>query len=190
MFISSKKKLDPKSWNIDKSWTLFLDRDGVINERIMGGYVRTSEEFITLPGAVESIAGLSDVFGLVFVVTNQQGIAKGLMTESNLQEIHRSLTESVHSLGGRLAKCYYAPGIAGPENHLRKPKPGMALLAQRQHKMVVFSRSVMVGDSDSDIVFGKNLGMKTVRIRTVEPIKVEADLTLESLAEFYNFFES
>jgi len=179
--------LDPNSWNIDTSWTLFLDRDGVINERIMGGYVRTTEEFIALPGAVESIARLSEIFGLVFVVTNQQGIAKGLMTESNLQEIHRSLTESVHSMGGRLAKCYYAPGMASPENQLRKPKPGMALLAQRQHKMVEFSRSVMVGDSDSDIVFGKNLGMKTVRIRTVELIRVEADLTFESLTEFYKY---
>ena len=179
--------MDPKPWSIDKTWTLFLDRDGVINERIMDGYVRTSEEFIALPGAIESIARLSELFGLVFVVTNQQGIAKGLMTESNLQEIHRSLMESVDSMGGRLAKCYYAPGIAGPENYLRKPKPGMALLAQRQHKMVEFTRSIMVGDSDSDIIFGKNLGMKTVRIRTVEPIKVEADLTLESLADFYKY---
>ncbi len=179
--------MEAKIWSFDKSWTLFLDRDGVINERIMEGYVRTKEEFIPLPGAIDSIAGLSEIFGLVFVVTNQQGIAKGLLTESNLQEIHRSLMESVEQMGGRLAQCYYAPGIAGPENQLRKPKPGMALLAQRQHKMVEFSRSVMVGDSDSDIVFGKNLGMKTVRIRTVEPIKVEADLTLESLAEFYKY---
>ena len=179
--------MDPKSWNIDKTWTLFLDRDGVVNDRIMGGYVTKHEEFIPLPGSIESIARLSEMFGLVFVVTNQQGIAKGLMTESNLQEIHRSLMENVKQMGGRLAQCYYAPGMAGPENQLRKPKPGMALLAQRQHKMVEFSRSVMVGDSDSDIVFGKNLGMKTVRIRTVEPIKVEADITLESLTEFYNY---
>jgi len=179
--------LDPKTWSIDKSWTLFLDRDGVINERIMGGYVRTREEFIPLHGAVESIARLSDIFGLVFVVTNQQGIAKGLMTERNLQDIHRSLMEQVEKLDGRLAQCYYAPGMAGPENQLRKPKHGMALLAQRQHKMVEFSRSVMVGDSDSDIVFGKSLGMNTVRIQTVEPIKVEADLTLESLAEFLKY---
>ncbi len=179
--------MDPNSWSIDRTWTLFLDRDGVINERIMGGYVRNVEEFITLPGALESIARLSEIFGLVFVVTNQQGIAKGLMTESNLQEIHRSLMKNVEDMGGRIAQCYYAPGLAGSEEYLRKPKPGMALLAQRQHKMVQFSRSVMIGDTDSDIVFGKNLGMKTVRIRTVEKIKVEADLTLESLEEFYNY---
>lgn len=177
--------MDPKSWLVDKSWTLFLDRDGVINERIMGGYVRNTEEFVPLPGAVESIARLSELFGLVFVVTNQQGIAKGLMSESNLQEIHRFLMQRVDECGGRLAQCYYAPGMASPDNQLRKPKPGMALLAQRQHKMVEFSRSVMVGDSDSDIVFGKNLGMKTVRILTVEPVKVEADLTLNSLEELF-----
>jgi histidinol-phosphate phosphatase family protein len=153
----------------------------------MGGYVRSVDEFIPLPGAVESIAGLSAIFGLVFVVTNQQGIAKGLMTENELKEIHHSLMQRVEALGGRLAACYYAPGIESPRNQLRKPKPGMALLAQRQYKMVDFSKSVMVGDSDSDILFGKNLGMRTVRIRTVEAIGVQADLTLDSLAEFLTF---
>lgn len=176
--------MDPELWHIDKSWTLFLDRDGVINERIMGGYVRSVEEFVPLPGAIESIARLSDIFGLVFVVTNQQGIGKGLMTENNLKEIHLLLMQEVDSLGGELNGCYYAPDIDGPHNQLRKPKPGMALLAQRQHKMIDFGKSVMVGDSDTDILFGKNLGMKTVRIQTVESIGVQADLTLNSLTDF------
>jgi D-glycero-D-manno-heptose 1,7-bisphosphate phosphatase len=182
--------LETNPWKIDSSWTLFLDRDGVINERIMGGYVRSLEEFIPIPDAIDSIVSLSKCFGLVFVVTNQQGVAKGLMTESTLQEIHHSLTDQVEIKGGRIAQCYYAPGMAGPENYLRKPKPGMALLAQRQHKMVDFRRSVMVGDSDSDILFGQKLGMKTVRIQTPEPIKVQADLTLNSLAAFVTFLKS
>ena len=181
--------MDPNRWTVDKSWTLFLDRDGVINDRIMGGYVRSLQEFILLPGALESIARLSNVFGLVFVVTNQQGIAKGLMSERNLREIHSYLMKSVKDMGGHLAQCYYAPGISGPKNYLRKPKPGMALLAQRQHKMVEFSKSIIVGDSDSDILFGKNLGMKTVRIQTVEPIGIEADLTFQSLVEFSQYIK-
>jgi len=184
-----KKKLEKLDWQIDSTWTLFLDRDGVINERIMEGYVRSIEEFHFLPRVPESIVQLSNFFGLVFVVTNQQGIAKGLMTESNLQEIHGYLSSHIEQMGGRIAKCYYAPGIAGPENYLRKPKPGMALLAQRQHKMVEFNKAVMVGDSDSDIVFGQNLGMKTVRIETVEPIKVQADVTVKSLYEFVKLIE-
>ncbi len=171
-------------WGIDSTWTLFLDRDGVINDRIMSGYVTTIEEFIFLPDVPQSIAKLSQLFGNVFVVTNQQGIAKGLMTESNLLELHSYMQQSVEKEGGKITKSYYAPGASSPKNELRKPKPGMALLAQRQFEGVDFNKSVMVGDTDSDILFGQNLGMKTVRVQTVEPIKIQADITVSSLKEF------
>lgn len=171
-------------WQIDASWTLFLDRDGVINERIISGYVTSIQEFNFLPEVPESIAKLSNLFGRVFVVTNQQGIAKGLMTESNLLEIHAYMHDEVKKKGGNILKSYYAPGAVSPKNNLRKPKPGMALLAQRQFKGVDFSKAVMVGDTDSDILFGQNLGMKTVRVQTIEKSTVQADLTVNSLAEF------
>ncbi len=173
-------------WKIDSTWTLFLDRDGVINERIMSGYVTSIEEFIFLPEVPQSIAKLSHLFGNVFVVTNQQGIAKGLMTESNLLELHAYMHDEVAKIGGKITKSYYAPGASSPKNELRKPKPGMALLAQRQFDGIDFNKAVMVGDTDSDILFGQNLGMKTVRVRTVETIKVPADITVNSLVEFTN----
>lgn len=175
-------------WVIDESWTLFLDRDGVINERIMSGYVTGLHEFKFLPEVPETIASLSKVFGHVFIVTNQQGIGKGIMTESNLLEIHAYMQDEVEKRGGKITKSYYAPGIASPKNEMRKPKPGMALLAQRQFENIDFNRSIMVGDSDSDIIFGQNLGMKTVRVRTVEPIGVNADLTVESLSVLVKYF--
>lgn len=175
-------------FQIDDSWTLFLDRDGVINDRIMKGYVTCIEEFHFLPKVPEAIAALSHIFGKVFVVTNQQGIAKGLMTESNLLEIHTYMEAEVEKKGGKITRSYYAPGAVSPKNVLRKPKPGMALLAQRQFEGIDFKRSIMVGDTDSDMIFGKNLGMKTVRVRTVEPICVEADYTIESLSELVKMF--
>jgi histidinol-phosphate phosphatase family protein len=177
------------SWNIDHTWTLFLDRDGVINERIMSGYVTSIEEFKFLPQVPESISFFSSLFKYVFVVTNQQGIAKGLMEERNLIEIHAYMHEQVKKVGGEITKSYYAPGLVSPKNVLRKPHPGMALLAQRQNRDVIFEKSIMVGDTDSDILFGKNLGMKTVRVQTVEPIKVEADLTVQSLEEFAKWLQ-
>ena len=70
---------------------------------------------------------------------------------------------------------------------MRKPNSGMALKAKEEFPEVDFSKSIMVGDTDSDILFGMNLGMKTVRIKTVEPIKVESDLTLNSLRELVEF---
>jgi histidinol-phosphate phosphatase family protein len=178
------------SWGIDDTWTLFLDRDGVINRRILSGYVTSIEEFEFLDDVPQTIASFSQLFRFVFVVTNQQGIGKGLMSESNLVEIHRYMEQKVEEMNGRITRTYYAPGIVSPDNQLRKPKPGMALLAQRQHKGVDFQRSIMVGDTDSDIIFGKNLGMKTVRIATEhEKIGVDADLTVERLVDFLNWMK-
>ncbi len=177
-------------WKIDNSWTLFLDRDGVINERLENDYVKSPEEFQFISGSDHAIASLSKIFGWLFVVTNQQGIGKGLMTEGNLREIHRLMEQNVEDKGGKITKVYYAPGMASPDNYMRKPKPGMALLAQRQHKGVDFVKSIMVGDTDSDIIFGSKLGMKTVRIFSeIEEIKVEADITIASLKELYNYLE-
>ena len=171
-------------WNIDPTWTLFLDRDGVINKRIANGYVTSLEEFHFLENVPASIATLSKKFNRLVVVTNQQGIGKGLMTERNLLEIHTYMCDQVYKIGGKIDKCYFAPNLKGAEDDMRKPGPAMAELAQLEFPEIEFSRSIMVGDTDSDIVFGKNLGMKTVRIKTVEPISVEADLTCDSLAEF------
>lgn len=170
-------------WGIDHTWTLFLDRDGVINERIIGAYVRSIDEFKFLPDVPRSIAQLSSIFGRVIVVTNQQGIGKGLMTERNLLDIHDYMCAEVRAEGGNIDQCYFAPEMESAESLMRKPRPGMAYKAQKDFPEIQFERSVMVGDSDSDIVFGQHLGMKTVRVRTVEPIGTDADETVDSLAD-------
>ena len=177
-------------WKVDNSWTLFLDRDGVINTRLENDYVKSPQEFQFIHGSDDAIVSLSRIFGWIFVVTNQQGIGKGLMTESNLNEIHRLMEQKIEIKGGSITKVYYAPGISSPNNYMRKPKPGMALLAQRQHKGVDFGKSIMVGDTDSDIIFGVKLGMKTVRIISeIETVKVEADITIGSLTELQKYLE-
>ena len=168
---------------VDQDWTLFLDRDGVINERKMGGYIETIEEFQFLPGVVDAIAEFSKLFKHIVVVTNQQGISKGIMTESNLSDIHRYMTDKIESAGGKIDACYHAPGLKASDVTRRKPYPGMALEAKENFPAIDFSKSIMVGDTDSDIQFGKNLGMKTVRIKTVEPIGIEADATVNNLNE-------
>lgn len=168
---------------VDQDWTLFLDRDGVINDRKMGGYIETIEEFQFLPGVVEAITEFSKIFKYIFVVTNQQGISKGIMTESNLSDIHRYMTDQIELAGGKIDACFHAPGLKATDTARRKPFPGMALEAKEKFPAVDFSKSIMVGDTDSDIQFGKNLGMKTVRIKTVEPIGITADATVNNLKE-------
>ena len=109
-----------KDWQIDATWTLFLDRDGVINERIFGGYITKVDEFKFLPGVESAIAGLTKKFNRLIVVTNQQGIGKGLMTERNVLEIHSYMCDRVHLEGGKIDKCYFAPNLKGAEDDLRK----------------------------------------------------------------------
>ena len=173
-----------ESWNIDRTWTLFLDRDGVINERIMGGYVTSPEEFEFLPDVLDAIALFSRQFHRIIVVTNQQGIGKGIMTERNLLEIHAYMMDEIYSAGGKIDKCFFAPNLKGDAEDLRKPSPAMAEMAKFEFPEIEFERSIMIGDTDTDIAFGKNLGMRTVRIKTSEPIEIEADVTCTSLMEF------
>ena len=150
--------------NINPEWSLFLDRDGVINERIPGDYVKNCAEFVLLPGVIEAVKIFSDRFGHIFVVTNQQGIGKGLMSEDELSVVHNFMTAEIEKGGGRIDRIYHAPYLESARHHMRKPAPGMALQAKHDYASVRFNRSVMVGDSISDMLFGKNLGMTTVFI--------------------------
>lgn len=170
-------------WEIDNDWTIFLDRDGVINKRIMGGYVTKPSEFHFLTNVPEAIQTFNKKFKYTFVVTNQQGIAKKIMSVSNLEEVHRYMNTLLKKENAQIDKIYYAPGFKNEENSSRKPNSKMGEIAQAEHPDIDFSKSIMVGDTDSDILFGKNLGMKTVRVKTVEEIKVEADFTVNSLYE-------
>lgn len=170
-------------WGVDATWTLFLDRDGVINKRNFEGYITDVASFEFLPEVPKAIATLSKIFHRVIVVTNQQGIGKGLMTERNLLEIHTYMNDEVYAAGGKIDKCYFAPNLRGAEDDMRKPGPAMAELAKMEFPEIEFDRCVMVGDTDSDILFGKNLGMKTVRVRSKEKTEVPADIEVEGLHE-------
>lgn len=167
-----------KEWGVDKSWTLFLDRDGVINERIVGGYVKKVEEFIFLDGVLEAIKKLSKIFGRIVVVTNQQGIGKGLMSKEDLKKVHDYMLSEVEKAGGRIDNVYFAPGLAAPDNELRKPNIGMALQVQKDFTEINFSKSVMIGDSPSDMEFGKNAGMKTIFVGQENDLADEVILSL------------
>lgn len=171
-------------WGIDHSWTLFLDRDGVVNVRLMGDYVKSPSEFELLPGVASSIAKANQLFGRVVVVTNQQGIGKGIMTARNLSEIHTYCNDMLAKSNAHIDRFYHAPALASENSDLRKPNTGMAFLAKSDFPEIDFSKSVMVGDSHSDIVFGKKLGMKTVFIQHDEAPYDQADINCASLETF------
>ena len=149
---------------IDKSWTLFLDRDGVINKKRDKDYVKSLREFEIIPGILESIADLSKIFGRIIIVTNQQGIGKGLMTDEDLDQIHSHLLEKVRQKGGNIDAIYHAPNLKEENSLMRKPGIGMALQAQKDFPEIDFSRSIIAGDSALDLEFGKRAKMISVLI--------------------------
>jgi histidinol-phosphate phosphatase family protein len=168
----------------DSSWTLFLDRDGVINQRIMGGYISSPDDFRFTDGAPEAICIFQKCFLKVIVITNQQCIAKNIVTKRNLQEVHRYMQGELLNANTYVDAVYYAPELARDPENTRKPKPFMALEAQKDFPEIDFKKSVMVGDTDSDIQFGENLGMKTVLIRTKENTHKKANWEFDSLYDF------
>ncbi len=158
-----------------KDKTLFLDRDGVINRRKIGGYVQHWEEFHYLPKVEEALIKLAQIFPVLVVVTNQQGVEKGLMTEQELIRLHQTFVKDITQKGGRIDKVYYCPHHQEVGCPCRKPNTDMAFQAKQDFPTIDFSKSIMVGDSKTDLQFGRKLGMMTVLIRG-KGEKIEEDL--------------
>jgi D-glycero-D-manno-heptose 1,7-bisphosphate phosphatase len=175
---------------IDKSWTLFLDRDGVINVESVGSYITSWEEFNFHDGANEAIRTLSGIFGTIVVVSNQRGVGRGIMTMDALHEISTNLTTAISEYGGRIDKVYNCTAI-DDSNHNRKPNTGMGLQAQQDFPEIDFKRSIMVGNSMSDMEFGKKLSMHTVFLTTKhDPVELPNDLVDEQYASLMAWAKS
>ncbi len=153
---------------IDKTCTLFLDRDGVINHEKKDDYILHWDEFKFYHGVTGALKILSDIFGTIVMVTNQRGVGRGLMTEADLTEIHANMLTVVIENGGRINKIYYCTAIESNDNN-RKPNPGMAIQAKEDFDHIDFSKAIMVGNKLSDMQFGRNAGMFTVYVETTHP---------------------
>lgn len=174
---------------IDKSWTLFLDRDGVINEERLNQYVLHWKQFIFSPGVLEAFKKLSDKFGRILIVSNQRGVGKGLMTEEALSDIHREMKKEVVQVGGHIDKIYYCIDV-DDKHYGRKPNPGMAYRAKQDFPELDLNRAIMVGNKPSDMRFGRAAGLFTVFLRTTNPDQQfphpDIDLCYNSLLDFAN----
>jgi D-glycero-D-manno-heptose 1,7-bisphosphate phosphatase len=173
--------------HIDHSWTLFLDRDGVINYEIPGTYVRNWKEFIFYPRATENIAYFNSCFQRLILATNQRGITKAIMTMEDLENIHSNMIREISAIGGKIDRIYFCVD-AEASSPCRKPNPGMAFQAARDFPEINLKKSLMVGNNLSDMLFGKNAGMKTVFLKTTDPDREFSnefiDLNFNDLDEF------
>jgi len=170
-----------------RDWCLFLDRDGVINSRLVDDYVTTWDEFRFEPGAVEALVSLARWAPRIVVVTNQQGIGKGLMSLEDLTDIHREMCRVIGDAGGRIDAIEFCPHLAAEDCECRKPRPGMAARYLRAHPEIDGAGSVFVGDQPSDVQMARRLASLTgdcLAVRIDGGVDADADATYPSLAAF------
>ncbi len=175
---------------LDKSWTLFLDRDGVINRRIPGAYIEFPSQFKFTENCLEAMTIFDIKFRRIVVVTNQQGIGKGIMTETQLEAVHAFMQTEIEKAGARIDGIYHCPELASYDPDCRKPNSGMAFQAKKDFLEIDFSKSVMVGDSLSDMEFGKRLNMITVLIEGKEAENFNDDLIDLKFSSLFEFAQS
>lgn len=143
---------------------MFLDRDGTINVKAPDGqYITSAAQLRLLPGAGRAIRRFNDQQLLVVVVSNQRGVARGVMTLDDLAAVNERLVDLLleqHAHVDGIYTCVHEQGRCD----CRKPGPGLLLQAQRDHPEIELASSVMVGDSESDVLAGRAAGTATIRL--------------------------
>lgn len=182
-----KHKVNLPSLLKSDDWSLFLDRDGVINQRLVDDYVKNTNEFRFTNGFTHALSALTPFFKHIVVVTNQQGVGKGLMTEDTLSTIHQHMVAECLKEGGRIDHVFYCPDLKERRSLNRKPNIGMGLQARKAFPHIRFNRSVMAGDSLTDMEFGRKLKMVNVFIDNGDPSPLPchlADFRFRTFSEF------
>ncbi len=142
--------------NIDSFWTLFIDRDGVVNDEKHDDYIHTWDEFKFYDGVKEAFEIFNKKLGIIVMITNQRGVAKGLTKIENLNLIHKNMLQEIEAAGGRIDNIYVCTEM---ESENRKPNKGMGLQAIKDFPAIDLSKSLMIGNTLSDMKFGRNLGV-------------------------------
>ena len=144
--------------------TLFLDRDGVINIKLKNRYVESFSQFQFIDKSLDAIKILSDIFERIIIVTNQQGIGKGVMSIEDLNKLHQNMIAEINLHGGKIDRIYYCPHLVSDNCKCRKPEIGMLSDAVRDFPNISIEDSYLVGDSITDIQAGEIFGLKTIHV--------------------------
>ena len=171
-----------------REWCLFLDRDGVINRQVVGDYVRSWRHFEWLPGAAFAVKKLREWAPHVVVVTNQQGIGKGLMSADDVASIHQHLLDGLAPDRSAVEAFQVCPHLESVNCACRKPRPGLVLDWLGEHPDSEPSLSIMVGDSLGDLELARNVaavvgGCASIHIAEAGSRGI-ADASFESLWDF------
>jgi D-glycero-D-manno-heptose 1,7-bisphosphate phosphatase len=167
--------------NLRNVRTVFLDRDGTINVKAAeGSYITSPAELVLLPGAAKAVAALNAAGLRTFLVTNQRWLSTPSADPVRFAAVQDRLEHLLADQGARIDAAYYCPHAADTCD-CRKPLAGMLLRAAREHN-VDLAESVMIGDSDSDVLAGRAAGTATVLLRAGGGAAGEADVVVDDLA--------
>ena len=152
--------------------TVFLDRDGVINQD-SPEYIKSPEEFHFIPGSVEAVAQLTQNGFDIILITNQSAINRRMISTQTLDEIFLKMKKGIMNIGGEIKDIFYCPHMPEDQCDCRKPRPGLILKAQKKHR-IDLSKAIMVGDSTKDIECAKNADCGySALVRTGNGVKAE-----------------
>lgn len=164
---------------------VFLDRDGTVNVGVPT-YERVDslDKVRLLPNTLEALKQLAKLDYLVFFVTNQAGLAEGLITLAQFDEINNKVIELISSTGVKITGTYICPHGEGSTCECRKPKPKLLLDAAKEHG-IDLKQSWMIGDRPSDVMTGVNAGTRAILVKSGVPTveSAEATYTTPSLLE-------
>jgi len=147
---------------MNKLKTVFVDRDGVINQE-RSDYVKSISELEIYPNVAKNIKLLKDAGFLVIVITNQSAVNRGIITHEIVSQIHDSIQDHLKKYGTFLDGFYYCPHTPDENCNCRKPKSGLLEKAILELN-VDLNSSWMIGDSDSDIEAADSVGCKAIKI--------------------------
>jgi len=163
---------------------VFLDRDGVLNKHLPADYVKSPDELFVLPGVALSVRRLNDAGLPVIVISNQQGVGKGLMTWDDLQAIESRMEEALaHEAGARIDRCYYCTDLKSANSPRRKPEPGMLREAGAEFGLTL-TETVFLGDSPTDIAAGRAAGVGATILLLSGGTRAEGVAALEPAPDF------
>lgn len=168
----------------NKNKAIFFDRDGVVNYRIVGDYVRHYREFKFMPDFLEFFPRAKNAGYLAIIISNQQGVGKKLMTEEELSEVHAQMQSELNEkFGFSFDDIYTCEALAAENSPMRKPAPGMILAAIKKWNIDP-AQSWMIGDSPSDVIAGKAAGVKTILLSPDKNIVIpDADYVFRGFGE-------
>lgn len=166
---------------------IFFDRDGIVNQRKINGYIQEYAEFEFIKPFFEIFKKTDDYGFLKILITNQQGIGKGFMTEQDLSVIHNRMQfDLFQKVGFGFDDIYYSPDLANSGSRTRKPEPGMLLDAIEKWN-IDKSKSIFIGDNTTDVLAGINAGVDTIFIGSEQ--NSNANYNFEDLETFNTKFE-